>query len=74
MGAFFSFYRLLEALDDLKRKGIEDTLVQSSSKDGKSMFRIIVGPYASRADANLARKNLAQKKYKGITVNLAELY
>ncbi|MEL6255723.1 MAG: septal ring lytic transglycosylase RlpA family protein [Bacteroidota bacterium] len=73
VGAFFNFYRLLEALDDLKRKGIEDTLVQSSSKDGKSMFRIIVGPYASRADANLARKNLAQKKYKGITVNLAEL-
>ncbi|MDW3647020.1 MAG: septal ring lytic transglycosylase RlpA family protein [Bacteroidia bacterium] len=74
VGAFFNFYRLLEALDDLKRKGIEDTLVQSSSKDGKSMFRIIVGPYANRADANLARKNLAKKKYKGITVNLAELY
>lgn len=74
VGAFFNFYRLLEAMDDLTKKGVQNSLVQSSSKDGNAMFRIIVGPYGSKAEANAAKKRLAKKKYKGITVNLADLY
>lgn len=74
VGAYFNFYRLLEAMDELSNKGIQNSLVQSSSKDGKSMFRIIVGPYGSKAEANAAKKRLAKKRYKGITVNLADLY
>jgi rare lipoprotein A len=74
VGAFFNFYRLLEAMDELSRKGIQNSLVQSSSKDGNPMFRIIVGPYPSKAEADAAKKRLAKNKYKGITVSLADLY
>jgi len=73
VGAFFSFYRLLEGMDEIAGKGYKNTLVHSSIKDGKPIFRIILGPYPTRADANALRRAAAKKGVEGIVVDLKEL-
>lgn len=73
VGAFFNFYRLMQAMDDLAEKGIQNTMVQSSLKDGKPVFRILVGPFDKRTQANQVKKSLASKKIKGIVVDLSGL-
>ncbi|MEL7531699.1 MAG: septal ring lytic transglycosylase RlpA family protein [Bacteroidota bacterium] len=73
VGAFFNFYRLMAAMDELSDKGIQNTMVQSSLKDGKPVFRILVGPYDKRTQANQVKKSLASKKIKGIVVDLSSL-
>ncbi|MEM6343322.1 MAG: septal ring lytic transglycosylase RlpA family protein [Bacteroidota bacterium] len=73
VGAFFNFYRLMAAMDDLADKGIQNTMVQSSLKDGKPVFRILVGPYDKRTQANQVKKSLASKKINGIVVDLSSL-
>ena len=74
VGAYFSYYRLMEAMNELNNKGLQNTLVQNGVKDGKPVFRIILGPYDSRREADQTRKSLRSKRIKGITVDLAELY
>lgn len=73
VGAFFNFYRLMKAMDDLAEKGIQNTMVQSSIKDGKPVFRILVGPYDKKTQANQVKKSLASKDIKGIVVDLSSL-
>ncbi|MFK7922865.1 MAG: septal ring lytic transglycosylase RlpA family protein [Bacteroidia bacterium] len=73
VGAFFNYYRLMAAMDDLAEKGIQNTMVQSSLKDGKPVFRILVGPFDKKAQANQVKKSLASKKIKGIVVDLSSL-
>ena len=73
VGAFFSFYRLMEGMNEIAGKGYQNTLVHSSLKDGKPIFRIILGPYVTRAEADRLRRDAAQKGIKGIVVELAEL-
>ncbi len=73
LGAFNSYYRLLEGLNKINVKGIDNTLVQSGMKDGKPIFRILAGPYRSRAEAEQARKSFKRQNLKGITVNLSAL-
>ena len=71
IGAFFSYYRLLEGLDKLSQKGFTSTLVQNGVKDGKPIFRILIGPYKTRSEANEIRKQAAKKGEKGIVIDLA---
>jgi rare lipoprotein A len=73
VGAFFNFYKLMKAMDELAEKGVQNTMVQSSLKDGKPVFRILVGPYKNRAEANSTKKKLERQKVKGIVVDLAAL-
>ncbi|GAB4422151.1 MAG: hypothetical protein OHK0039_37960 [Bacteroidia bacterium] len=73
VGAFFSYYRLLEALDEINAKGFTNTLVHSSVKDGKPVFRIIVGPYPTQKDADLMRRTIEKKGLKGYVVNIRSL-
>lgn len=73
VGAFFNYYRLMEAMDDLAEKGIQNTMVQSSLKNGKPVFRILVGPFDKRTQANQVKKSLASKKIKGIVIDLSSL-
>ncbi|MEZ4774284.1 MAG: septal ring lytic transglycosylase RlpA family protein [Bacteroidia bacterium] len=73
VGAFFTYYRLLEGLDDLHRKGFENTMVHNSIKDDKPIFRILLGPYQTRQEALNMRKKALAAGQKGILVDLAEL-
>lgn len=73
VGAYFNFYKLMQAMDDLSEKGVQNTMVQSSLKDGKPVFRILVGPYANRTEANNSKKQLEKKKIKGIVLDLSTL-
>ncbi|MDX2247822.1 MAG: septal ring lytic transglycosylase RlpA family protein [Bacteroidia bacterium] len=73
VGAFFTYYRLLEGLDELHRKGFENTMVHNSIKDNKPIFRILLGPYQTRQEAMNMRKKALAAGQKGILVDLAEL-
>lgn len=73
LGAFYSYYRLMEGLSEINGKGINNTLVQSGLKDGKPIFRILAGPYGSKGEADQARRSLTSKGLKGITVNMQAL-
>lgn len=73
VGAYFSYYRMMEALDELSAKEVQMTLVHNSVKDGKPIFRILVGPFSTRNEANAAKKDLGKRKVKGIVVELAGL-
>lgn len=73
VGAFFNFYKLMKAMDELAEKGVQNTMVQSSLKDGKPVFRILVGPYNNRSEANSKKKKLERQKIKGIVVDLSAL-
>lgn len=73
VGAYFSYYRLLEAMDQIAQMGYQNTIVQSSLKDGKPVFRILVGPYDHREDADKMRRRLAREKMEGIVVDLTAL-
>lgn len=71
VGAYFNFYRLLEAMDQLAQQGYQNTLVQSSLREGKPVFRILVGPFERRSAADQVRRKLAKEKMEGIVVDLA---
>ncbi|MCI4671713.1 MAG: septal ring lytic transglycosylase RlpA family protein [Bacteroidia bacterium] len=73
LGAFYSYYRLLEGLSKINSKGVENTLVQSGMKDGKPIFRILAGPYSNKAAADQAKKGFSRRGMKGLTVNLSTL-
>lgn len=73
VGAFFTYYRLLEGLDDLHRKGFENTMVHNAIKDDKPIFRILLGPYQTRQEALNMRKKALAAGQKGILIDLAEL-
>lgn len=73
IGAYFNYYRLLEAMDEIAHKGYQNTMVQNSLKNDKPVFRIIVGPFGSRAEANTAKKKLSGQRMKGIIVDLSTL-
>lgn len=73
IGAYFSLYRLFEAMDELAQQGYQNTLVQNSLKDGKPVFRILIGPYPTRDDAKLVQRSLSRKKKKGFIIDLRTL-
>lgn len=73
VGAFFDWKRLHMALGEINNKGIPNTMVQIGQKDGKEIFRILIGPYASKAEAERMRSQLANKGVKGLSVSLASL-
>jgi len=73
VGAFFSYYRLLEGMDRLAQAGIQNTLVHNGVKDGKPIFRIVVGPFDRRKDADSMKKKLAKSGTKGIVIELSRL-
>jgi rare lipoprotein A len=73
LGAFFTYYRMLEGLSEINQKGVDNTLVQSGMKDGKPIFRILAGPYSSKAEADQAKAVLSRKGIKGLTINLSTL-
>jgi rare lipoprotein A len=73
VGAFSSFYRLLEAMDQLSKRNIQNTLVHNSTKIEKPIFRILIGPFDSRAQADRSRQALKEQGLEGLTVNLRNL-
>ena len=73
VGAYNNYYRMLEALNELQEKGFTATLVQNGVKDGKPIFRVLLGPYNTRLEADEIRKQAAKKGNKGIIVDLATL-
>lgn len=73
IGAYFNVYRLFEAMDQLSEEGYQNTLVQSSLKQNKPVFRILIGPYPSRSEAEQVRKSLSKKGKKGIILDLNTL-
>lgn len=73
VGAYFNFYRLLEAMDDLAEQGYQNTLVQTALKGDKPVFRILIGPYPTRSDAERVRQSLRRKGKKGILLDLNTL-
>ncbi|MEM7367949.1 MAG: SPOR domain-containing protein [Bacteroidota bacterium] len=73
VGAYFNFYKLLDGLDRLSAKGFQNTVVQNGMKNNEPVFRIIVGPFATKPEADSMRRKLANSKMKGITVDLANL-
>lgn len=73
LGAFYNYYRLMEGLSKINSKGVDNTLVQNGMKNGKPIFRILAGPYASKSAADQAKKSFARKGLNGLTVNLMTL-
>ncbi|WNJ20134.1 septal ring lytic transglycosylase RlpA family protein [Pontibacter sp. G13] len=73
VGAFFDYYRLLEGLNQLNQKGFTNTLVHNSMKDGKPIFRILVGPYDTMNVAKDQLTKLTRSKVKGLVVDLSQL-
>lgn len=73
VGAFFNFYRLMEAMDQLSEKGIQNTILHSSLKDGEPIFRILIGPYANREEAKTVLRSLTSSGVEGIVVKTSDL-
>lgn len=73
VGAYFSFYRLMEAMDQLSEKGIQNTILHSAMKDGQPVFRILVGPFDSQEDAKATLRTLKTKGVEGLVVSLQDL-
>ena len=73
VGAFFNYYKLMEAMDGLSDKGIQNTILHSSLKNGEPVFRILVGPYASREEAKAVLRTLTSQGVEGIVVNVLDL-
>ncbi len=73
VGAFFNFYRLMEAMDQLSAKGIQNTILHSSLKDGEPIFRILIGPYANREEAKTVLRTLTSQGVEGIVVKTSDL-
>lgn len=73
VGAFFNFYRLMEAMDQLSAKGIQNTILHSSLKDGEPIFRILIGPYANREEAKTVLRTLTSQGVQGIVVKTSDL-
>lgn len=73
VGAFFNFYRLMEAMDQLSAKGIQNTILHSSLKDGEPIFRILIGPYTNREEAKIVLRTLTSQGVEGIVVKTSDL-
>jgi len=73
VGAYFSYYRLMNALDELNGKGYQQVFVHNTLIDGKPAFRVIAGQFGDREAAKTLQKQLAKDKVKGIVVSYQAL-
>ncbi|MEM7655498.1 MAG: septal ring lytic transglycosylase RlpA family protein [Bacteroidota bacterium] len=73
VGAFNDIYRVLEVMNDLSGKGYQNTLIHSGVKNNQPIFRILVGPYLSRSEADRMRKKLRTARFDGLVVELGGL-
>lgn len=73
VGAYFDYKRLMAGLDEMARKGLQNTMVHHGVKNGKPVYRILIGPYGSKAQADQMLRNLKSSKLSGLTVDLSSL-
>jgi cell division septation protein DedD len=73
VGAYFSYYRLMNALDELNAKGYQQLFIHNTVIDGKPAFRVIAGQFMDREAAKSLQKKLAKDKVKGIVVSYQAL-
>lgn len=73
VGAFFNYYKLMEAMDGLSQKGIQNTILHSSLKNGEPVFRILIGSYPSREEAKSVLRTLTSQGVEGIVVKVSDL-
>jgi DedD protein len=60
MGSFSSEQNALRMRDQLRKNGFA-TQVEKARIEGKSRFRVRVGPFLERADAEQSRKQIQDK-------------
>lgn len=71
IGAFSQMANAEKRIEELKKKGFTDILINIDKKDKKAPYSIIMGPFESQKNADAYRKSLLGKyKIKGFVVEL----
>lgn len=65
IASFAEFYNLLGLIEKLTDEGIKDIFINTDQIKGKRVFRIIVGNFEKKAQAELYLVSLKSKGYKG---------
>lgn len=73
IASFADYANVLQMLNELGTKGVKNMMIHASEKDGKSLFRLLVGKWTSKKVAEVEQKKLASKKIKGFILDLRNL-
>jgi len=73
VASYAKFQNVLEAADELRRKGVKNLMVHASYYNTSPIFRLIVGPYTDKPTASKSKGSLTSKGLKGLVVSLDNL-
>jgi len=73
LAAYAKFQNAIEAVSELQRKKERKTMIHVMNNRGKTVFRLILGPFESRNEAEIYRRRLSKNKTSGIIVDLSKL-
>lgn len=73
IGAYHDFKSMFHYTKSLHNKGVVNTLIHSGFSNEKPVYRLIIGPYETKAEAEAAKKILSEQKIDGIILTLANL-
>lgn len=73
LAAYAKYENIIEAINELQRKRERKTMMHISSTNGKTVFRLIIGPFESRAEAQSHMLKFNKNKRRGIIVDLSKL-
>ncbi len=74
IGSFSNYNNAIAQINTLKNKSIETSLISVGQKaDGSTLYRIILGPFADRASADMYKSSMkSTHKLSGFTVDLTD--
>jgi len=73
LGAYAEFQNVLEAINNLQRKNQRKTMVHIARNDRKVVFRLIIGPFDTKKEAEVYQRKLRLINPNGIIVDLSKL-
>lgn len=73
IGAYHDFKSMFHYTKSLHRKGINNTMIHSGFVGEKPIYRLIIGPFATKEEADVFRKTLVEQKVDGIILTLSNL-
>lgn len=73
LAAYQEFRNILEATSELQRKNQRKTMVHVTRSSNGTVFRLIVGPFDTRKEAEVYQRRFSSLLEKGIVVDLSRL-
>lgn len=72
LAAYTQYANIIEAINELQRQGERKTMIHIINNKGKTVFRLLIGPFNSRTEAQSHMRKFNKNKRRSIIVDLSK--